>query len=99
MRWTQWHRFCHILSIFIFEHFSSPVSLLDPISDQSKMQVDLVQKCKVISSWDKFTKAIKKQFYPLAHTQMTMIEWQHLRQGKGQNIQAYTHEFKKKALS
>jgi hypothetical protein len=31
--------------------------------------------------------------------QMTMIEWQHLRQGKGQNIQAYTQEFKKKALS
>jgi hypothetical protein len=66
---------------------------------ESKMQVDLVQKGKVISSWDKFTKAIRKQFYPLAHTQMEMIEWQHLRQGKGQNIQAYTHEFKKKALS
>jgi hypothetical protein len=32
---------------------------------ESKMQVDLVQKGKVISSWDKFTKAIRKQFYPL----------------------------------
>jgi hypothetical protein len=41
---------------------------------ESKMQVDLVQKGKVISSWDKFTKAIRKQFYPLAHTQTTMIE-------------------------
>jgi hypothetical protein len=46
---------------------------------ESKMQVDLVQKGKVISSWDKFTKAIRKQFYPLAHTQTTMIKWKHLR--------------------
>jgi hypothetical protein len=46
---------------------------------ESKMQVDIVQKGKVISSWDKFTKAIRKQFYPLAHMQTTMIEWRHLR--------------------
>jgi hypothetical protein len=50
------------------------------------MQVDLFQEGKVISSWDKFTKAIRKQFYPLEHTQTTMIEWKHLRHGKGQNI-------------
>jgi hypothetical protein len=30
---------------------------------------------------------------------MSIVEWQHLRQGKGQNIQAYTHEFKNRALS
>ena len=38
-------------------------------------------------------------FYPLAYTQTTIIEWKHLRQGEGQNIQAYTQEFKIKALS
>jgi hypothetical protein len=27
------------------------------------------------------------------------MEWQHLRQGKGKNVQVYTQEFKKKALS
>jgi hypothetical protein len=64
-----------------------------------KMQFNLVQKGKVISSWDKFTKAIRKQFYPLAYTQTTITEWKHLRQGKGKNIQAYTHEFKNKELS
>jgi hypothetical protein len=32
------------------------------------MQVDLIQKGKVISSWDKFTKGIRKKFYPLTHT-------------------------------
>jgi hypothetical protein len=66
---------------------------------ESKTQVDLVQKGKVIFSWDKFTKAIRKQFYPLAYTQMKIIEWKYLRKGKGQNIQAYTHELKKKTLS
>jgi hypothetical protein len=66
---------------------------------ESKMQVDMVQNGKVISSWDKFIKAIRKQVYPLADTQMTMIEWQHLRLGKGWNIQEYTHEFKRKKLS
>jgi hypothetical protein len=43
------------------------------------MQVDLVQKGKLISSWDKFTKAMQKQFHPLAYTQMKIIEWKHLR--------------------
>ena len=42
------------------------------------MQVDIVQKGKIISSWDKFTKTIRIKFYPLAHTHTTMIEWQHL---------------------
>ena len=27
-----------------------------------------------------------------------IIEWKHLRQGKGKNVQVYTQEFKKKAL-
>jgi hypothetical protein len=39
-----------------------------------KMQVDLVQKGKVISSWDKFTKAIRKQLYPLDYMKKTMVE-------------------------
>jgi len=30
---------------------------------------------------------------------MEIIEWKHLREGKGHNIQAYTKEFKKKELS
>jgi hypothetical protein len=28
-----------------------------------------------------------------------MVSWQQLRQGKGKNVQVYTHEFKRKALS
>ena len=28
-----------------------------------------------------------------------MMEWQHLRQGKGQNVQSFTAEFRRKALA
>jgi hypothetical protein len=38
------------------------------------MQVDIVQKGKLICSWYTFTKAIIKKLYPLAHMQMDMIE-------------------------
>jgi hypothetical protein len=49
---------------------------------ESKTQVDLVQHGTLISSWDEFVVAIRKQFYPLAYVQTTMMEWKHLRQGK-----------------
>jgi hypothetical protein len=66
---------------------------------QSRTQNDLIQQGKVISSWDEFIVSLRKQFYPLAYMQTTIIDWQHLRQGKGKNVQVYTQEFKKKALS
>jgi hypothetical protein len=40
--------------------------------------------------------ALRNQFYPLAYVQTSMITWQHLRQGKGINVQDYTQEFKRK---
>jgi hypothetical protein len=46
---------------------------------ESKMQVGLFQKGKVISYWDKLTKAIRKKLYPLGYMQMIIIEWKHLR--------------------
>ena len=46
-----------------------------------------------------FFSTLRKLFYPLAYMQTSMIAWQHLRQGKGKNVQAYTQEFKRKALS
>jgi hypothetical protein len=50
---------------------------------ESKTKVDLVQHGTIISSWDEFTVAIRKQFYPLAYVQKTIMEWKHLIQGKG----------------
>ena len=45
-----------------------------------------------------FLKALKKQFYPLGYMQQVVIDWQHLRQGKGKNVQEFTLEFRKKDL-
>jgi len=49
---------------------------------ESKTQIDVKQKGNVISSWSKFLKALRKQFYPLRYMEQVVIDWQHLRQGK-----------------
>jgi len=53
---------------------------------------------KTISVWSDFVSAIKKEFYPLAYMQQAMMSWQTLRQLKGQSVQGYTQEFRKRAL-
>ena len=55
-------------------------------------------KCKVIYSWYEFVSTLKKQFYPLGYKQQAMMEWKNYRQGKGQSVQDYTQEFRKKDL-
>ena len=52
----------------------------------------------MISSWYEFTAQLKKQFYPLGYIQQDMMDWKNLRQGKGQNVQEYIQEFRKRAL-
>ena len=66
---------------------------------ESKKQGDLIHYGKIIYSWIEFTTTLRKKFYPLAYMQTTMIDWKHLRQAKGKNVQAYTWEFRKEALS
>jgi hypothetical protein len=63
-----------------------------------RSQKDLATKGKIVSSWYEFTSALKKQFYPLGYMQQAMMDWQNLRQGKGQSVQEYTQEFRKKSL-
>lgn len=50
------------------------------------------------SSWYDFTSALKKQFYSLGYIQQELMDWKNLRQGKGQNVQNYTQELRKRAL-
>ena len=66
---------------------------------ESKTQIDVKQKGKVISSWFKFLKALRKEFYPLGYMQQVVIDSQHLRQGKRQSVQEFTQESRKKALA
>jgi hypothetical protein len=56
---------------------------------ESKTQVELVQQGTIIFSWYEFTTAIRKQFYLLDYVKTKIMEWKHLRQGKGKNIQVY----------
>jgi hypothetical protein len=50
------------------------------------------------SSWSEFKSVIRKQFYPLVYLHKEMMEWKNLRQSKGQTVQSFTKEFRKKAL-
>ena len=54
---------------------------------------------KIISVWNEFIEVLRKQFYPLGHVQQLIMSWQKFRQDKGQSIQDYTHEFRKKAIA
>jgi len=44
------------------------------------------------------TTYILKQFYPLDYMQQVIMSWQNVRQLKGQTVQSYTQEFRKRAL-
>jgi hypothetical protein len=66
---------------------------------ESKNQEDLLKKGKMISSWYEFIVALKKQFYPLGYMQQAIMDWQNLRKNRGQNVQDYTQEFRKRALT
>lgn len=65
---------------------------------ESRTQEDLSRYGKIISSWFEFTTTLKKQFYQLGHMQKAVMNWQSLRQEKGQSVQEYTQEFRKRAL-
>ena len=53
---------------------------------------------KILISWNDFIVAIKKQFYPLAYKKKATMEWQNFRKDKGQSVQRFTQEFRRRAL-
>jgi hypothetical protein len=65
---------------------------------ESKTQEEMKKNGKNLLSWNDFIIAIKKQFYPLAYKQKATMEWQNFRQAKGQNVQSFTQEFRRRAL-
>jgi hypothetical protein len=65
-------------------------------------EIKLQDKSKygnLLSSWSEFKSTIRKQFYPLGCLHKGMIEWKTLRQSKGQIVQGFTKEFRKKFLA
>jgi len=53
----------------------------------------------ILSSWPNFIYALKEQFYPLVYKKKYLMDWKYLRQGRGQDIQSFTEEFRKQALN
>jgi hypothetical protein len=65
---------------------------------ESKTQEDMKKHGKILTSWNDFIVAIKRQFYPLAYMQKYTMDWQNFRQAKGQNVQSFPQEFRRRAL-
>ena len=65
---------------------------------EAKTKEEIKKFGKVTLTWPEFLLAIKKQFYPLAHMQKAIMNWQNFRQLKGQSVQDYTQEFRRRAL-
>jgi len=66
---------------------------------EGKTQADLQKYGKMVSAWNEFVSATKKQFYPLAYMQQAMMSSESLRQLKCQSVQSYNQEFRKRALT
>ena len=65
---------------------------------EAKTKDEIKKHGKIILSWTDFITTIKQHFYPLSHTQKAIMDSQNFRQLKGQNVQDYTQEFRRRAL-
>jgi hypothetical protein len=65
---------------------------------ESKAQEEMKKHGKIFLSWNDFIIAIKFFFYPLAYKQKETMEWKNFRQAKGQNVQSFTQEFRRRDL-
>ena len=63
-----------------------------------KTKEEIKKYGKIILSWSDLIFAMKQQFFPLAHMQKAIMDWQNFKQLKGQNFQVYTQEFRRRAL-
>lgn len=65
---------------------------------EAKTQKDLKKRGKIITYWNDFVVALIRQFYPLAYMKKSIMYWKKFRKAKGQSVQSYTQEFKRRAL-
>jgi hypothetical protein len=63
-------------------------------------KLEEISKCgNLLSSWSEFKSVIRNQFYPLGYLHKAMMEWKTLEKNKGQTIQSFMEEFRKKYIS
>jgi hypothetical protein len=65
---------------------------------EAKTQEDMKKHGKVLSSWNDFIVAIKRQFYPSTYMQKAIMDWKNFRQAKGQDVESFTQEFRRRNL-
>jgi hypothetical protein len=65
---------------------------------ESETQEDMKKHGKILTSWNDFIVAIKRQFYPLAYMKNATMDWKKFRQAKGKNVQIFTQEFRRRDL-
>ena len=65
---------------------------------EAKTKDEIKKHGKITLSWAEFISTIKQQLYPLDHLQKAIMNWQSFRQLKGQSVQDYTQEFRRRAL-
>ena len=65
---------------------------------EAKTQEEIKKHGKISISRSNFIATIKRQFYLLAYMQKAIMNWQNFRQLKGQNLQYYMQEFRRRSL-
>lgn len=63
---------------------------------EAKNQEDMKKNGNLLSSLNYFFSIIRRQFYLLAYMQKVTMDWKKFRQAKGQNVQIYIQEFRKR---
>lgn len=57
---------------------------------EAKTQEDIKKRGKIITSWNDFLDAFRRQFYPLEYMQKAIMDWKNFRQLQGKSVQIYT---------
>lgn len=65
---------------------------------EAKTQDEIKKHGNISLSWSNFIATIEIKFYPLAYMQKHIMNWQNFKQLKGQSVQDYTEEFRKRAF-
>ena len=65
---------------------------------ESKLHKSGKKMDNLLSSWSNFVYVIRNRFYPLEYVKKIIMDWKTLRQTKGQSVQNFTKEFRKKSL-
>ena len=65
---------------------------------EAKTKDEIKKHGKITLTWAEFISAIKKKFYPLAHSQKAIMDWKNFRQLKGQNVRLHPRVYEKSTL-